>query len=256
MPEVKRPRRRRPALGGAADEGSGAADTSAAAAIGRWGWSGKACSEALRKSGAAGPRSRTRIRLIRPKARRVEPGDRMVRSRLEAHPHLAAIASEQTVIAILPPVRQESPPCAGSTGRKVRWRDVFDPTTEQILGFIVEHGLDPAPDRDVAMVIVGHEQERPRLAVELFLIPEPRGDHRDPSRSEPRVIDPGDLPSTLRVAPRGQRLGHRRRLQEGSNQACGMSRLAFAIDRGTSMRPTSSDATPRAVRAGRARADP
>ena len=83
----------------------------------------------------------------------------MVRSRLEAHRHFVTISSEQAVRAILPPVRQEAPPRIECPSRKIRRRDVFDPSTEQFLGFIAEDGLDPAPDCDVGVVVVCDKNE-------------------------------------------------------------------------------------------------
>ena len=83
----------------------------------------------------------------------------MVRSCLEAHRHFVAISSEQAVGAILPPVREELPPRIECPSRKVRRRDVLYPSTEQFPGFIAEDGLDPAPDRDVGMVVVCDEHE-------------------------------------------------------------------------------------------------
>ena len=89
----------------------------------------------------------------------MEPRDRTVRSRLEAHRHFVAISGQQAVSAILPSVRKELLPRDGSASRKVRRRDVLYPLTEQVLGFIAEDGLDPTPNRDVPMVVVSHEHE-------------------------------------------------------------------------------------------------
>ena len=97
----------------------------------------------------------------------------MVGACLEAERDLPPVACDESKLAILSALSEEALPRRGRTRCEVRRGDVVNPPTEQIVCLVPEGGLDPIADRHVAVLVIGHQDERARILIRQLVIADP-----------------------------------------------------------------------------------